>query len=143
MLWKIPNISSLETAEAVDETFPHERKWHFGRFSIYCYNLVGHLISLDFTCFQRSIKTRPDTRLPQSRAGGQRLYLRSLNHLGRSSEATDRKNPHKAGYTATSCGRVGRGGNARFPTFQLEHDGPTNQPTDRLTNRRTDGQSLL
>ena len=44
---------------------------------------------------------------------------------------------NKAGYTAnTSCGRVGRGGNARFHTFQLDHhDGPTNQPTD--------GQSLL
>ena len=27
---------------------------------------------------------------------------------------------NKAGYTATSCGWVGRGGNARFPTFRLE-----------------------
>ena len=26
---------------------------------------------------------------------------------------------NKAGYTAISCGRVGRGGYARFPTFQL------------------------
>ena len=31
-------------------------------------------------------KTRPDTRLPKSRAGGQGPYLRSLDHLGRSSE---------------------------------------------------------
>ena len=46
---------------------------------------------------------------------------------------------NKAGYTAISCGRVGRGRNARFPTFQLDHHGPTNQPTDRPT----DGQSLL
>ena len=46
---------------------------------------------------------------------------------------------NKAGYTAISCGRVGRGGNTRFPTFQLERDRPTNQPTDRPT----DGQSLL
>ena len=30
-------------------------------------------------------KTRPDTRLPQSRAGGQGPYLRSPDHLGRSS----------------------------------------------------------
>ena len=30
--------------------------------------------------------TRPDTRLPKSRAGGQRPYLRSADHLGRSSE---------------------------------------------------------
>ena len=28
---------------------------------------------------------------------------------------------NKAGHTATSCGRVGRGGNARFHTFQLDH----------------------
>ena len=39
----------------------------------------------------RSTTTRPDTRLPQSRAGGQGLYLWSLNHLGRSSEAKDCK----------------------------------------------------
>ena len=30
-------------------------------------------------------KTRPDTRLPKSRAGGQGPYLRSLDCLGRSS----------------------------------------------------------
>ena len=36
-----------------------------------------------------SEKTRPDTRLPQSRGGGQGPYLRSLHHLGRSSEAKD------------------------------------------------------
>ena len=42
---------------------------------------------------------------------------------------------------ATSCGRVGRGGNARFPTFQLERDGPTDQPTDRPTDGRTDKAS--
>ena len=41
---------------------------------------------------------------------------------------------NKAGYTATSCRLVGRGGNARFPTFQLKRDGPTNQPTNRPTN---------
>ena len=39
---------------------------------------------------------------------------------------------NKAGYTAnTSCGRVGRGGNARFHIFQHDHYG------------QTDGQSLL
>ena len=47
---------------------------------------------------------------------------------------------NKAGYTATSCGRVGRSGNARFHTFQLVlTDGPTDQRTDQWT----DGQSLL
>ena len=30
-------------------------------------------------------KTRPDTQLLKLRAGGQRLYLRSLDNLGRSS----------------------------------------------------------
>ena len=36
-------------------------------------------------------KTRSDTRLPQSHVGGQGLYLRSLDHLDRSSEAKDSK----------------------------------------------------
>ena len=35
------------------------------------------------------------------------------------------KKSNKAGYTAISCGRVGRGGITRFPTFQLERDGLT------------------
>ena len=39
--------------------------------------------------------TRPDTQLPQTLAGGQRLYLRSLHHLGRSSDAKDLKNLKK------------------------------------------------
>ena len=60
--------------------------------------------------------TRPDARLPQTRAGGQELYLRSLDHLGRSSEAKDRKNPKK-----------------------VKCDGPTDGRTDRRTDRRTDG----
>ena len=42
-----------------------------------------------------SSETRPDTRLPQSRAVGQGPYLRSLDHLGRSHVAKDRKNPKK------------------------------------------------
>ena len=51
---------------------------------------------------------------------------------------------NKAGYTATSCGQVGRSGNARFHTFQLVlTNGPTDGPTDRRTDGRTDGQSLL
>ena len=35
--------------------------------------------------FVRLNKTRPDTRLPKSRAGGQGPYWRSPDHLGRSS----------------------------------------------------------
>ena len=41
------------------------------------------------------VGTRPETQLPQLRVGGQGLYLWSLNHLGRSSEVKDRKNPKK------------------------------------------------
>ena len=40
-------------------------------------------------------KTRPDTRLLQSRLGGQGPYLRSLDYMGWSSEAKDRKEPKK------------------------------------------------
>ena len=61
-------------------------------------------------------KTRPDTRLPQSRAGGQGPYLRSLHHLGRSSEAKDRKK-----------------------TKKVKCDGWTGRPTDGPADRRTDG----
>ena len=39
---------------------------------------------------ERSI-TRPDTRLPKSRAGGQGPYLRSPYHVGRSSEIKEIK----------------------------------------------------
>ena len=49
---------------------------------------------------------------------------------------------NKAGYTAnTSRGRVGRGGNACFHTFQLDHHGPTNRPTNQPTDGRTDKAS--
>ena len=61
-----------------------------------------------------STTTRPDTRLPQSRAGGQRLYLRSLYHLGRSSEAKNRKNPKK-----------------------VKCDGRTDGPTKRVVESRS------
>ena len=65
-----------------------------------------------------SKKTRLDTRLPKSRVGGQGPFFRSLHHLGRSSDAKDRKNPKKV-----KCDG---------PT-----DGPTDEPTDRRTDRRT------
>ena len=48
---------------------------------------------------------------------------------------------NKAGYTAnTSRERVGRGGNAIFLTFRLDHH---DQRTNGRTDQRTDGQSLL
>ena len=40
-------------------------------------------------------RTRPDTRLPKSRTGGQGPYIRSLDHLGRSSEAKTAKTQKK------------------------------------------------
>ena len=47
---------------------------------------------------------------------------------------------NKAGYTVTRCGRVGRGGNARFPTFWLvstdrQTDGPMDRQTDKASYR--------
>ena len=59
-------------------------------------------------------RTRPDTRLPKSRAGGQGPYLRSLDHLGRSGEVKKVKRIKKVKW------------------------GPTDQPTDRPTDRPMD-----
>ena len=42
-----------------------------------------------------ALRTRPDTRLPQSRAGGQGSFLRSLDHLGRRREVKELKNIKK------------------------------------------------
>ena len=56
--------------------------------------------------FPNYIKTRPDTRLPQSRAGGQGLFLRSLDHLGRSSEAKESKKPIKVKCDGRTDGRT-------------------------------------
>ena len=64
-------------------------------------------------------ETRPDTWLPKSRAGGrgcmggQGLYLRSLDHLGRSGEVKKVKQIKKVKWG----------------------------PTDRLTNQLTDRQT--
>ena len=54
----------------------------------------------------------------------------------RSSKVDNQEN--KAGYTAnTICGRVGRGGNARFSTrAHGRTDGPTDGPTDQQTDRQ-------
>ena len=69
-------------------------------------------------------KTRPDTRLTQSRAGGQGPYLRSLDHMGRSSEVKDCKNPKKV-----KCdGRT---------------DGPTDGPTKRVVESRSTRLKIL
>ena len=49
----------------------------------------------------------------------------------------DREKLNKAGYTATSCGRVGRGGYASFPAFRLDHlYGPMDGPRDGQTKPR-------
>ena len=53
-------------------------------------------------------ETRPDTRLPQSRAGGQGPYLRSLDHFGRSSEAKNRKNSKKVKCDGQTDGPIKR-----------------------------------
>ena len=66
-------------------------------------------------------KTRPDTRLPKSRAGGQVPYLRPLHHLGRSSKAKDRKNPKKVKCDGRTDGRTDR-----------RTDGPTDKAGCRV-----------
>ena len=60
-------------------------------------------------------KTRPDTRLPQSRVGGQGPSLRSPYHLGRSSEAKNKKKNKK-----------------------VKCDGRTERPTDQRTDRQSE-----
>ena len=57
-------------------------------------NIRGAIISM---CRRFVVDTisRPDTRLPQSRAGGQGPYLRSLERAATSSEAKDLKNKKK------------------------------------------------
>ena len=58
--------------------------------------------------------------------------------IGVRKRETDKRMLNKAGYTAnTSRARVGRGGNARFHTFKLDHHGPM----DRRTNGPTDGMT--
>ena len=69
-------------------------------------------------------QTRPDTWLPQSRAGGQRQWKRSLKRLGGSSELRKLKNAEKSNKGTDQ------------PTDRLT-DRPTNRPTNRLTDRRT------
>ena len=52
--------------------------------------------------------------------------------MRKTKEERKRKEENKARYTAnTSRGRVGRGGNAHFNTFHLDHH-------DQRTNGRTD-----
>ena len=69
---------------------------------------------------------RPVTRLPQSHAGGQGPYLRSLDHLGRSSEAKDRKNKKKVKCDGPRDGRTDQ-----------RTDGPTDQRTDGPTDQQS------
>ena len=52
-----------------------------------------------------------------------------------------RKRIIKAGYTATSYGRVGRGINARFPPFWIDHFGPMDQRLDRRRDQWMDKDS--
>ena len=106
--------------------------------------LVGRSVTLEL----KSGKTRISAPAHLSATGGRVsglvlcLFLQISTMELRLSVPANLHTHHlnKAGYTATSCGQVGRGGNGRFATFQLERDGPTNQtdqPTDQPTNGRT------
>ena len=46
-------------------------------------------------------------------------------------------NDNRAGYTATSCGQMGRGGNALFDSCSRT-DGPTDGPTEKATKNKND-----
>ena len=54
----------------------------------------------------RDKKTRPDTRLPQSRAGGQGPYSRSVEYLGRSGIAKNPINAEKVKCDGWTDGRT-------------------------------------
>ena len=76
----------------------------------------GHVVEKNAALYW---KTRPDTRLPQSHAGGQGPYLRSVGRLGRSGKA---KNPINA--KNVKCdGRMGGRTDGRTDGWT---DGPTN-----------------
>ena len=68
---------------------------------------------------QNRKKTRPDTRLPQSRAGGQGPYLRSVEHLSRSSKAKKPINAKKVKCDRRTAGQTNR-----------QTDGRTDEWTD-------------
>ena len=65
-------------------------------------------------------ETRPDTRLPQSRAGGQGPYLRSVEHLSRSDSAKNLINPKQGRIHGQYQSRTGGQGRkcafSHFPT---------------------------
>ena len=56
---------------------------------------------------ERNRKTRPDTRLPQSRAGGQGPYLGSVEQLGRSGTAKNPINAEKVKCDGRTDGQSG------------------------------------
>ena len=69
--------------------------------------------------------TRLDKQLHQLHAGGQGQYFRSLDYLGRSSEAKDRKNKKKVKCDEPTDGRTDR-----------QTDGWTDGPTKRGVESR-------
>ena len=58
-------------------------------------------------------KTRPDTQLPQPYAGGQGLYLRSVEYLARSSKAEIPINAEKVKCDGRTNGPTKRGEESR------------------------------
>ena len=85
-------------------------------------------------------ETRPDTRLPQSRAGGQGPYLKSVEHFGRSGIAKKTLNAEKVKCDGQMDRRTDGLTDRRtdVPTDRRTN-GPTDQRTDRPTDQRTDG----
>ena len=86
------------------------------------------------------MSTRRQHRLfGEPRRPNDRFDVRSVRTMSMRGDSMTgmRERENKAGYTAISCGRVGRGGNARFPTFRLDGYGRM----DRRTDQRTDGRT--
>ena len=87
---------------------------------------------------ERGLRGGTDGRMDRRMCGCMEIHpcvLQDIGPLGPlpKKEGKDKKG-NKAGYTATSCGRVGRGVNARFPTFQRT-DGRTDGRTDKTSYR--------
>ena len=101
---------------------------------------VGPSVRPSVTIKSKSGKTRVSAPAHPSATDGRvsgLVLISEIIHLPffrKKSKRISRKR-NKTGYTATSCGRVGKGRNAHFPTFRLDGYGRTDGQTDRRTDQ--------
>ena len=107
----------------MSSTFYQRRTWYIS-FFLFCSSMCSFINSTIIA----SISSGDNwVHLPGKNVRGNKLnVVQSVTWLNMTKQG--RIHGH------TSCGRVGRGGNARFHTFRLVL---TNGPTDRRTNGRT------